>query len=224
MCRRKLSGKPLTDTKITSVDIVPEVARRNMRGYATTGALAVQWIATLSPERIQEVTDYALARWAADGKLRDIADELGTSCSALNRALLKHRLEDWREIQVARAVTLLETAKDELESAAPDEVPRARERLKSAQWDLERLSRRLFGAANTAPSTSGVTINLHIGGATRAPIDSQALRVESGHPPTAGIPTLGAKDSFFDPPDAKNEGEGWIVDAGGSSPLTRRAL
>lgn len=103
-----------------------------------------------------------IARVINDEKLADIAKDLGLSRSALNMALLEYSQEDWQKAQVARAVTELEQAQDERESA-PDMLTlvRARDREKSAQWKLERLMRRLFGQDAPAQSQA-VQININL--------------------------------------------------------------
>ena len=88
-----------------------------------------------------------LQRYLHGEELATIAADYGVHPKALNYHLLKeHIREAWRQAQVA--VSLAE--KQEAESVlrdAPDALSlgRAREVLRSAQWDLERLEHRLFG-------------------------------------------------------------------------------
>jgi transposase-like protein len=93
----------------------------------------------------------------------DIAKDIGVHQTALSQALLKHCEEEWKDVQVARAWANVEDAEQELE-IAPDmtTIARARERLKSAQWQLERLHRRLFGQEAPAHLGSG-TVHINIG-------------------------------------------------------------
>ena len=86
---------------------------------------------------------------------KDIAPELGISRQALNDILLTYAEDEWKRCQVTRALTAKEKAEDDLE-AADDALAlaRARERLKAAQWDLERVCRRIYGQDH------GVTINI----------------------------------------------------------------
>lgn len=87
-----------------------------------------------------------IQRYLQDERTSDIAASYGVKRSRLNQWLLEHAEEPWRKAQVARAITYWEQAKDDLEGAEdPLTLARAREQLRSAQWDLERLFSRLFG-------------------------------------------------------------------------------
>lgn len=93
----------------------------------------------LKPE---EVID----RYLADERTADIAASYGVARSRLNQWLLEHAEEPWKRAQIARAITLRDQAEDDVGCAAdPLALGRAREMLKSAQWQLERLCARLFG-------------------------------------------------------------------------------
>ncbi len=119
-------------------------------------------IASLTAEKRAEVLQSVLNRALNDEKIADIAKEIGISHSGINQALLKYSEEDWKSVQAARALTELQNAEQELETA-PDAVTvsRARERLRSAQWQLERLHRRLFGTDQ--PNTQANQVNIVIG-------------------------------------------------------------
>ena len=87
-----------------------------------------------------------LDRYLSDERTADIAASYGVKRSRLNQWLLEHAEEHWRKAQVARAVTAMENAKDTLEVAGdPLTLARARELLRAAQWELERLFSRLYG-------------------------------------------------------------------------------
>lgn len=120
-------------------------------------------IASLPEADRRVLVAHVLQRALNDERLQDIARDVGVSRTGLNQAILKYAEDEWKETQVARALTAIESAEDDLE-VAPDmlAVARARERLKSAQWKLERLHRRLFGT--DAPQTGGSgTITINIG-------------------------------------------------------------
>lgn len=88
-----------------------------------------------------------VARYLNGEEISQIAETLNVHPKALNYHLLKpHILEAWREAQVAVSLAEYQEAK-EVVRAAPDalSLARAREQLRSAQWDLERLFSRLFG-------------------------------------------------------------------------------
>ena len=87
-----------------------------------------------------------IARYLADENTKDIAKSLGVHRSALNQHLLKFAKEDWVCAQAARAITRKEQAEEDLASSVDSlSLARAREVLRSAQWDLERVARRIFG-------------------------------------------------------------------------------
>lgn len=87
-----------------------------------------------------------LSRYLTDETTHNIAASYGVTRQALGAYLLKHAEEDWREAQIARAIGRKEKAEDELDTADdPLKLAKARELLKSAQWDLERVCRRIYG-------------------------------------------------------------------------------
>lgn len=96
----------------------------------------------LSQANPQEV----IARYFRDETTADIAQTLGVHRSALHQWLIRNCEQDWRDAQVARAITAMEQAKEDLQTASdPLSLARAREALRSAQWELERLFSRLYG-------------------------------------------------------------------------------
>jgi hypothetical protein len=87
-----------------------------------------------------------LDRYLSDEKTSVIAESYGISRSRLHQWLLEHAEEHWKKAQIARAITALEEAKEGLELAGdPLELARAREQLRSAQWELERIFSRIYG-------------------------------------------------------------------------------
>jgi predicted DNA-binding protein YlxM (UPF0122 family) len=118
-----------------------------------------------------------LARYLSDESTKDIAKDFGVSRQALGQFLLKHAETEWKEAQVARAIARKEQAEDDMEGIASriegaDKEERdrltltlslARERLKAAQWDLERVCRRIYGQDVTPDQLGRVSITLNIG-------------------------------------------------------------
>lgn len=90
--------------------------------------------------------DSILHRYLSDESTAQIAASLNVHRSALHQWLLRHAEEPWKQAQIARAITALEQSKDDLASA-PDalSLARAREQLRGAQWELERLFSRVYG-------------------------------------------------------------------------------
>jgi hypothetical protein len=118
-----------------------------------------------------------LARYLSDESTKDIAKCYGVTRQALGQFLLKHAETEWKEAQVARAIARKESAEDDLEAirakiegADREERERlaltvslARERLKSAQWDLERVCRRIYGQDVSPDQLGRINITLNIG-------------------------------------------------------------
>jgi hypothetical protein len=123
-------------------------------------------------ERLQGV----ITRFVNDEKLADIAKDIGLSHSALCMALLEYAEDDWKRAQVARAITRLEksrTARDE--AADMLNLVRARDDEKSAQWELERLLRRLYGQEQQQTASQVVIM---LGTDLRAAQQTQDIRTE----------------------------------------------
>jgi hypothetical protein len=98
-------------------------------------------------------------RYLGDERTADIAASYGVARSRLNQWLLENAEEVWRKAQVARAITSLERSKDELETAQdPLTLARARETLRGAQWELERLFSRIYGPKQEVTVNHNVTV------------------------------------------------------------------
>ena len=117
---------------------------------------------TLPVEQKEELMRSVVARFLKDERIEDIAKELGCSRWTLNQNLIAHAETEWKDAQVARAVTRLADAEDMLDNAKDAfELAKGREVLKSAQWQLERVYRRIYGSDN--PNASQSVINIHLG-------------------------------------------------------------
>ena len=117
-----------------------------------------------------------LQRYLSDESTKEIAASFGVTRQALGQYLLKAAESEWKEAQVARAISRKEQAEDDMdaiagriENADKEERDRltltlslARERLKAAQWDLERVCRRIYGQ-DAPPSGQALTISLNFG-------------------------------------------------------------
>jgi hypothetical protein len=92
-----------------------------------------------------------------------MAPEYGVSDVTIYALLLRDHEDDWKEVQRARAMARLEKSQKELETA-PDalSLARARERVRSAQWELERLLRRLYGQDQQPAAGNAVQININL--------------------------------------------------------------
>jgi hypothetical protein len=101
-------------------------------------------------------------RVLAEESTKAIAASLGVTRSALNQWLLTHAEQDWKVAQIVRAHKRKDEAEDELDGAQdPLSLARARERLRAAQWDLERVCRRIYGQ-DVAQIAQAVQININL--------------------------------------------------------------
>jgi hypothetical protein len=108
-----------------------------------------------------------LARYEQGEMIKDVAKSLGVSDKAVYRLLVNKAPDQWRDYQTAHAIKALEDATQKLETAADAlELARAREQVRSAQWQLERLCRRLYGQDAPPASTQAVQININLRGSS----------------------------------------------------------
>ena len=84
--------------------------------------------------------DQVLERYLTEATTSLIAQEYGVTRSALTHWLIEKRPEQWRKAQLLRALCRKEGADEKMEVACDAlSLARAREQLRSGQWDLERL-------------------------------------------------------------------------------------
>ena len=109
-----------------------------------------------------------LQRYLSDESTKDIAESYGVTRQALNQFLIRTAEQEWKDAQVARAIARKESAEDDLDNAesTPDALAlsRTRERLKAAQWDLERVCRRIYGQDAPPAGANAVQININLRG------------------------------------------------------------
>lgn len=109
-------------------------------------SVAKRPLGNLPAERRAEIADQVLARYMKGEQVANMAAEYETSDVTIYALLLREHQEDWVAIQRARALARLERAQDKIETAADAlSLARAREAVRSAQWELERLLKRLYG-------------------------------------------------------------------------------
>ena len=106
-----------------------------------------------------------IKRYLADRLISEIATDYNVSRSALNQYLLRHAEDDWKEAQVARAITRKDAAEEAIDAASdPLALAKARESLKAAQWDLERTCRRIYGEDKVQGPTITPILNITVAG------------------------------------------------------------
>ena len=117
---------------------------------------------SLTPQGKEELMRSVIARYLTGERVEDLAKEYGCSRWTLNQALVTHAEEAWRDAQCARAVARLADAEDMLDNARDAfDLAKGREILKSAQWQLERVYRRIYGTDN--PNLNQPAIHISIG-------------------------------------------------------------
>jgi hypothetical protein len=111
----------------------------------------------------KELTQTLLARYLDGEEMASLAQEYGVTRKRLYQVLVEHDEEAWKSAQVAAAIDRLELAKSLIDTAQTAlDLARARESAKTAQWELERTCKRIYGT--DAPQLAGQgTININIG-------------------------------------------------------------
>ena len=111
-----------------------------------------------------------LNRYLAEETTDEIAKAYGVTRAALSYFMLKHAESEWRDAQLTKALQRKERAEDLMDKADNAlDLTRAREQLRSAQWELERVCRRIYGQDVTPDQLGRVSITLNIG--AREPLD-----------------------------------------------------
>jgi hypothetical protein len=118
---------------------------------------------TLPAEQRKAIGDAILSRYIEGEQVANMAQDYGVSDVTLYALLLRERQDEWKDIQTARALARLERAQDDLGTAQDAlSLARAREQVRSAQWELERLLRRLYGQEQAQGLGQG-TVHINIG-------------------------------------------------------------
>lgn len=119
-----------------------------------------------------------IQQYLEDKTTAEIAKEWGVHRSGLHQWLLRNCEEHWREAQIARALSAHEEAKDALRVAADAlSLARARESLRSAQWELERLFSRLYGQKQEVTINDNRDLGDRLRRARERTIDAQVIDV-----------------------------------------------
>lgn len=129
----------------------------------------------------QEVARQASERYLDGERMVDIAAELGVSDKRLYALMAEQDEEGWKRAQLAAAIQRLELAKEGIDAATDQlEIARARESARMAQWDLERVCRRIYGQEPAQVLGSGsVSISINFTApqsADKPAIDSSSVR------------------------------------------------
>jgi hypothetical protein len=140
-------------------------------------SVAKRPLAHLPAERRDEIAQAILARYMMGEQVAEMAPDYQTSDVTLYALLLRDHEDEWKEAQRARALARSEGVNSELArlrkeaQTASDalSLARIREQIriaeanqKSAQWELERVYRRIYGQDQAAGGGAAVQININL--------------------------------------------------------------
>lgn len=102
------------------------------------------WPVTLRDPKL--VAQQTLTRYMDGERIDDIAKQYGVTNKRLYQVMAEHEEEAWKAAQMAAAIQRLEEAKQGLDAATDMlDIARARESARIAQWELERVCKRIYG-------------------------------------------------------------------------------
>jgi hypothetical protein len=103
-----------------------------------------------------------LERYLNGESTPEIAASFGVTKQALSLWLITKAENDWKASQLVKAIERKDKAEDLIETAATMlDLTRGREMLRSAQWDLERVCRRIYGQ-DVAQVAQAVQVNINL--------------------------------------------------------------
>ena len=132
-------------------------------------------------ERRDEIAQDVLHRYQQGEQVSVMAAEYELSDVTLYALLLRDHEEEWKDIQTARALARLERSQQGLDDAGnPLNLARAREQLRGAQWELERLLARLYAQKqevthNIQQPILNITVIQMAAQALQAPVDNSVV-------------------------------------------------
>jgi hypothetical protein len=129
----------------------------------------------LPAEGRAEIADDILEKYRAGQEIKALAAAYGLSHTSVYELLLRTREEDYRAAQTARSLARLETARSDLEKAIdPIAINRAEKLVKTYQWELEKLARRLYGQSEQeSPNLIQINIGIDRTNSVAVDLDSQ---------------------------------------------------
>lgn len=104
-----------------------------------------------------------LDRYLAGETSPEIAKSLGVTKQALSHWLIQNAEVQWKSAQLVKALNRKDEAEELMDKASNAlDLARAREQLRGAQWDLERVCRRIYGQDQVPASVMPIQINIGI--------------------------------------------------------------
>ena len=147
-------------------------------------ALAKRPLKTLPADKRAEIAQEVLQAYQSGEEIADLAPSYGVSDVTLYALLVRDHEEAWKDAQRSRALAKKSRANNDLENlrqqlkamesadSPPDALSLARIReqirlaevqCKRAEWELERVYRRVYGQDSQADGAGRVSITLNIG-------------------------------------------------------------
>lgn len=143
---------------MTDLSHVPERARPGLQAMNSGKPIGM-----ISQQEKKELVASWIARYIDGEEIQTLANELGLTRPRLYQLLTEIDADSWRSAQSAKALTKFEDTLAALNSASDGlTLARAREAHKSAQWELERLLRRLYGEDKSQINVSGEGITIQL--------------------------------------------------------------
>jgi hypothetical protein len=138
-------------------------------------------LATVNPANI-------IQRYLAGEDTESIAASLGVTRQGLGWHLRHTAEEQWKDAQVILATERKDRAEKALETA-PDalSLARAREQLRAAQWDLERILKRIYGPSAELTGKDGGPLTVEI-----VQFAGRTIEAEVGEQPIADAQSTAA--------------------------------
>jgi transposase-like protein len=134
-----------------------------------SGTALVSRLSAMPAEQRMAILQDSIARYGRGESVYAIAHELGIEHTTLYRHLVKHFESDWIQAKKSRSLAELEDAEESLKTAQDGlALTRARERVRAAQWQLERLYRKIYGQDAQQQLAAAVQININLRGAPMA--------------------------------------------------------
>ena len=158
--------------------------------------VALRPLRHISETERAQIAATVLDRYIAGEQVANIAPEYNTSDVTIYALLLREHQDAWKDIQTARALARLERAQDALATlsdrlgteTAFDALSLARIReqtkllevkVKSAQWELERLLKRLYATAQEITGADGGVLQVEIVRYGTQTIEGEAQEVKA---------------------------------------------
>lgn len=145
-------------------------------------SVAKRPLSGISQEERNKIAAQVLDRYIGGEQVAAMAEEYGTSDVTIYAIILREHEDAWVDIQRARALARLERAQGDLE-VAPDalSLARAREQVRSAQWELERLLRRLYGQETNVNITLNADLGDRLRRARERTVDAEVAQITAAH-------------------------------------------